>query len=94
MKKLKRLPKKIPRFSNYEEEAHFWDTHDTSSLIRYGKEVDIKFVKPLKHLISIRMDLTLLHGIQVMAAKKHIPYQTLIHSILAEKLHQWHKKSA
>ena len=94
MKKLKPLPKKIPRFSSFEEEANFWDTHDTSRLIREGNQVDIEFVKPIKHLISIRVDLTLLQGLQTMAAKKHMPYQTLIHSILAEKLHEWHKKSA
>jgi len=62
--------------------------------MRKKNVVQIEFAKPLKHLISIRMDRTLLHGLQVMAAKKHVPYQTLIHSILAEKLHQWHKKSA
>jgi predicted DNA binding CopG/RHH family protein len=94
MKKLKPLPRKIPRFSSYEKEAHFWDTHDTSRLFKEGKPVHIEFAKPLKHLISIRIDLNLLRGIQTMAAKKHMPYQTLIHSILAEKLHEWHKKSA
>ena len=76
MRKLKPLPKKIPRFSSYEEEANFWDTHDTSRLLRYGKDAKIEFAKPIKHLISIRMDRTLLHGLQVMAAKKHLPYQT------------------
>jgi predicted DNA binding CopG/RHH family protein len=94
MKKLKPLPKKIPRFSSYEEEANFWDTHDTSRLIRYGKQAKVEFVKPMKHLISIRIDLPLLEGLQTMAARKHMPYQTLIHSILAKKLHEWHKKSA
>lgn len=94
MKKLKPLPKKIPRFSNYEEEANFWDTHDTSRLLRYGKDAKIEFVRPIKHLISIRMDKPLLQGLRAMAAKKHMPYQTLIHSILAEKLEEWHKKSA
>ena len=56
--------------------------------------VHIEFARPMKHLISIRIDMSLLSGLQTMAAKKHMPYQTLIHSILAEKLHEWHKKSA
>ena len=94
MKKLKPLPKKIPRFSNYEEEAVFWETHDTSRLIKEGKPIKIEFARPMKHLISFRIDISLLSGLQTMAAKKHMPYQTLIHSILAEKLHEWHKKSA
>ena len=94
MKKLKPLPKKIPRFKNYEEEANFWDTHDASSLLRKENLVSIQYAKPLKHLISFRIDVHLLSGIQTLAAKKHIPYQTLIHSWLAEKLRQEFRKSA
>ena len=94
MKNLKPFPKKIPRFKNYEEEANFWDTHDTSTVFDKWKRAHVTFAKPLKHLISIRIDMSLLSGLQTMAAKKHMPYQTLIHSILAEKLHEWHKKSA
>ncbi len=94
MKKLKPLPKRFPKFSSYEEEANFWDTHDTTSLFLRGRQARLTFAKPLKHLISIRIDGTLLSGIQTMAAKKHMPYQTLIHTILAEKLHEWHKKGA
>ena len=56
--------------------------------------VRIEFARPMKHLISFRIDVHLLSGLQVMAARKHMPYQTLIHTILAEKLQEWHKKSA
>ena len=94
MKKLKPLPKRIPKFSTYEEEARFWDTHDVSSLMRKKHLVHVEFARPMKHLISIRLDKPLLQGLRAMAAKKHLPYQTLIHSILAEKLEEWHRKSA
>lgn len=94
MKKLKPLPKKIPHFKSYEEEANFWDTHDTSSLMKRENLVHVEFARPMKHLISIRIDYSLLEGLRAMAARKHIPYQTLIHTILAEKLEEWHKKSA
>ncbi len=94
MKKLKPFPKKIPHFNSYEEEAHFWDTHDTSSMFDQWKTAKITFAKPIKHLISIRVDDTLLQGLRAMATRKHMPYQTLIHTILAEKLQEWHKKSA
>jgi len=94
MKKLKPLPRKIPKFNSYEEEATFWDTHDMSSLMTKKNLVHIEFARPMKHLISIRMDLNLIQGIKTVAAKKHIPYQTLIHTILAEKLEEWHKKKS
>jgi len=94
MKKLSPLPKKIPHFSTFEEEASFWDTHDASSLMKKENLAPVEFTRPLKHLISIRVDRSLLQGLRAMAARKHMPYQTLIHTILAEKLHEWHKKSA
>jgi predicted DNA binding CopG/RHH family protein len=94
MKKLKPFPKKIPHFKNYEEEASFWDTHDTSELIRDGRPPLMTFERPIKHLISIRLDRTLLHGLQTLAARRHLPYQTLIQSLLAEKLNEEYRKSA
>lgn len=94
MKKLKPFPKRMPHFKNYEEEADFWDTHDTSSMLDKWKPVKITFAKPLKHLISFRIDVHLLNGIQTVASRKHLPYQTLIHTWLAEKLHDEFRRSA
>jgi len=94
MKKLKPFPAKMPHFKSYEEEANFWDTHDTASMWDKWKSAKITFAKPMKHLISIRVDHSLLQGLRTMAARKHMPYQTLIHTILAEKLHEWHRKIA
>jgi predicted DNA binding CopG/RHH family protein len=94
MKKIKPVPKQIPHFASFEEEARFWDSHDLSSLMKKENLAHLEFARPLKHLISIRVDHSLLQGLRTMAARKHMPYQTLIHTILAEKLHEWHKKSA
>jgi predicted DNA binding CopG/RHH family protein len=94
MKKLKTFPKKIPHFKNYAEEAAFWDTHDTSEIIRDGHQAEMVFERPIKHLISIRLDRTLLHGLQTLAARRHLPYQTLIQMFLAEKLRDEYRKSA
>jgi len=94
MKKLRPFPKKMPHFKNYEEEAVFWETHDTSSVFEKWKPARMTFAKPLKHLISFRIDLHLLSGIQTVASRKHIPYQTLIHAWLAEKLREEYRKSA
>jgi predicted DNA binding CopG/RHH family protein len=94
MKKLLPLPKQIPQFSSFEEEAAFWETHDAAALMNKENLEPIQFSRPVKHLISIRVDRSLLQGLRTMAAKKHMPYQTLIQTILAEKLHEWHKKSA
>jgi predicted DNA binding CopG/RHH family protein len=93
MKKLKPLPKKIPHFKSYEEEANFWDTHDTSELMKKAKPVKVEWRLARKRLISLRVDHSLLDGLKVLAAKRHIPYQTLIHTILAEKLSELHRQN-
>jgi len=94
MKRLKPFPQKPPKFKSYEEEARFWDTHDTASMIDKWKPAKVTFARPLKHLISFRIDVHLLNGIQTLASKRHIPYQTLIHMWLAEKLRHEFRKSA
>ena len=93
MKKLKPLPRKIPKFGSYEEEANFWDTHDTSALMDDPRRrVRVTFARPVKDLISIRLDKSLLHALKVLAAKRHLPYQTLLQYLLAEKLREELKK--
>jgi predicted DNA binding CopG/RHH family protein len=92
MKKLKPLPKKIPKFKDYEEEAQFWESHETSRLFDSAKPARFELARPVKHLISIRVDHTLLDGLKALAAKRHMPYQTLIHTLLAEKLGEERRK--
>jgi len=38
---------RIPKFSSYEEEAEFWDTHDTEEFADELEEVEVKFHPPL-----------------------------------------------
>ena len=94
MKKLKAMPLNIPHFKTYEQEAEFWATHDTSTLLKNARPVAVSFLRPIKHLISIRMDSTLISGLRTLAAKRHMPYQTLIRTLLAEKLEEIHRKTA
>lgn len=94
MKKLKPLPRKIPHFSTYEEETRFWDSHDTSRLLKDPKAADLSFARPVKRMISIRLNASLIDALKVLAAKKHLPYQNLIQTFLAEKVHEEFSKAA
>jgi hypothetical protein len=49
---------KIPRFKSIEEEAEFWDTHDTEEFADEFKSVEVKFARPLKHkwMLTIELD--------------------------------------
>lgn len=78
---------RIPKFKSEEEEANFWDTHDTTEFLDELKEVhNIKFIKPRKRLISVRMDETQIKPLKEIAAAKGIGYLTLIRMWIAERL--------
>lgn len=77
MKKLK----EIPKFKNEEEEANFWDTHDSTEYIDWDKAVvNPKFpnLKFSTKTITIRVTESLLDSLKMIANKKDVPYQSLI----------------
>ena len=49
---------KIPIFKSFEEEAEFWDTHDTEEFTDEFEPVEVKFARPLKHkwMLTIELD--------------------------------------
>jgi hypothetical protein len=49
---------KIPGFKNVEEEAKFWDTHDTEEFADEFEPVEVKFAYPLKHkwMLTVELD--------------------------------------
>jgi predicted DNA binding CopG/RHH family protein len=77
MKKLK----KVPKFKNEEEEANFWDTHDTTEYFDIDNSVvNPKFpnLKFSTKTITIRVTESLLDSLKTIANKKDVPYQSLI----------------
>jgi len=47
MKKRRDRRRRIPEFSNLEEEAKFWDSHDTADYEHEFTKVQVKFAKNL-----------------------------------------------
>ena len=49
---------KLPQFMNEQDEAAFWDTHDSAEFLDETEAVAIKFVdaRPAKKQISLRLD--------------------------------------
>lgn len=67
---------RIPKFKNLEEEAVFWDTHDTTDFEHEMKPVKIKF--DLSQPVSVRFDKKTLHEFKHRARTKGIGPTTLI----------------
>ena len=79
---------KLPKFKNEDEERDFWDNIDLSE---YYEPKDFKHasfpnLKPSTKTISIRLTLSMLDRLKVLANSRDIPYQSFIKMILAERI--------
>jgi len=79
---------RIPEFASIEEEAAFWDTHDTTDFEDEFKPVKVHFAKNLSEGISIRLDPETLEQLRTEAHEKGIGPTTLARMWILEHLRQ------
>ncbi len=86
---------KMPEWGPDEAIAKFWDTHDIAN---YWDELevadDVKFAKPNKEVISIRLEPVYRQQLKALARKMGVGHSILIRRWVIEKLHPPTKKSA
>lgn len=80
--------KAIPTFGSEAEERTFWETHDTSPFVDWGKARVALFpnLKPSTETISLRLPAALLAELKALANKRDVPYQSLLKVFLAERV--------
>ena len=83
---MKNKTKRVPKFKSSEDEERYWETHSLTEHLGEFKPAKVRFVRPLKHMISIRLDLDLFEKIRRLAEHKATPYQTLMQQWLAERV--------
>jgi hypothetical protein len=79
---------RIPRFKSIEEEANFWDTHDTTEFEDEFVEVKLQVARPLGHILAVRMDAETIDRLAAVGRKKGIGPSTLARMWLLERLEQ------
>ncbi len=77
---------RIPTFPSVEEEAEFWDTHDTTDFEDEFKPVKVRFAKNLSHGLTIRLDPETLAKLRREASQKGIGPTTLVRMLVMEHL--------
>lgn len=85
------MKKKIPAFKSEKEFAEFVETHDMADYaddLEEIEDVKVNIPRQTKAMISLRIYPYLLDEIKQIAAKKHMPYQSLIQQWLAEKINE------
>ena len=84
-----RKPKsRIPRFKSREEEAEFWDTHDTTEFEDEFVEVKLQVARPLGHILAVRLDAQTIDRLAKAGRRKGIGPSTLARMWLLERLEQ------
>jgi predicted DNA binding CopG/RHH family protein len=80
--------KKIPKFRSEREEADFWATHDSTDYLSETKEAKVKFTRPKKKLVSLRLDENTINKLKKMADSKGIGYLELVRMWVLENLNK------
>ncbi len=92
--------KQVPSFRSEEEERGFWAKHDSTGFIDWQAAGRFKFpnLKPSLRTISLRLPVSMIEDLKVIANKRDVPYQSLLKIYLAERLEKeradHHSKSA
>ncbi|HAH21534.1 MAG TPA: hypothetical protein DCL49_11605 [Candidatus Omnitrophica bacterium] len=68
------MKNKIPKFKSLEEERRFWDSHSISDYADELKPAKVKFVRPKKKLISLRLDTPQIESLKEIASRKGLGY--------------------
>jgi predicted DNA binding CopG/RHH family protein len=80
--------KKIPEFRSEEDERNFWAEHDSTDFIDWRTAQARRFpnLKPSLRTISLRLPVSMIEDLKVLANKRDVPYQSLLKVFLAERL--------
>ena len=79
---------RIPAFANIEEEAEFWDTHDTTDFAEEWKPVQIEVRPELAERLTLRLEQRDRQQLIALAREKGIGPSTLARMWIRERLRQ------
>jgi predicted DNA binding CopG/RHH family protein len=84
------MKKTPPKFKNEDEERKFWAKADSTEFVDWQSGKRRKFVrlKPTLKTISLRLPVSMIEDLKVLANRRDVPYQSLLKVFLAERLAQ------
>ena len=80
--------KPMPEFRSEDEERKFWSGNDSTEFIDWRTANRQKFpqLKPTLRTISLRLPVSMIEDLKILANKRDVPYQSLLKVFLAERL--------
>lgn len=84
------MKKSLPKFSSEDEERRFWATADSTEFVDWtpAKRRKLARLKPSLKTISLRLPVSMIEDLKVLANRRDVPYQSLLKVFLAERLAQ------
>ena len=86
--KEERKKSRIPEFKTIEEEAEFWDTHDTTDYEDEFKPVKVRFADKLFDRVTIPVDTDTLAQLDSLAREEELNATALARRWVLERLEQ------
>ena len=85
--------KKIPDFSTEAEERQFWSKHDSTEYVDWSGAASRRLpkLKATLRTISLRLPVSMIEDLKILANKRDVPYQSLLKVFLAERLEREHR---
>ena len=83
-----RKKRRIPEFRTIEEEAEFWDTHDTTDYEDEFKPVKVRFADKLFDRVTIPVDADTLAQLDALAREEELNATALARRWVLERLKQ------
>jgi len=80
------MTNKIPMFKTIQEEAEFWDTHDTTDFEDEFKPVKVSYKPKMEQGITVRFPIDDLQKLRAIANRKRVGVTTLIRMLSLEFL--------
>jgi predicted DNA binding CopG/RHH family protein len=86
----KDMKKKLPEFKNEDDERKFWATADSTEYVDWASAKPRKLIrlKPSLKTISLRLPVSMIEDLKLLANRRDVPYQSLLKVFLAERLAQ------
>lgn len=78
---------RIPAFHSVEEEAEFWDTHDTTDFDDEFGEGTLKISPEFRHVFRLPFEGRDFFDVSAYAEKRGVPLSTLLQIWIRERLH-------
>jgi len=80
--------KNLPEFASEDEERQFWASADSTQYVDWesGKHARLVHLKPSLKTISLRLPLSMIEDLKMLANRRDVPYQSLLKVYLAERL--------